>query len=54
MASEDDLCLAAKLRPKLLDLYDYWEKKTGRTMLMPTKKHGTRTLKTIINQANDK
>ncbi|MEE9408198.1 MAG: phosphoadenosine phosphosulfate reductase family protein [Polaribacter sp.] len=45
MASEEDLCIAAKLRPELLDKYDYYENKFGKTMMMPTKKKGKRTLK---------
>lgn len=54
MASEEDLCVAAKLRPELLERYDYYEKKFGRTMMMPTKKNGKRTLKEIINQSQNK
>lgn len=48
MASEEDLCIAAKLRPELLDRYDHYEKKFGRTMMMPNKSKGKRTLKEII------
>lgn len=49
MSSKEDLCIAAKLRPELLERYDYYEKKFGRTMMMPTKKNGKRRLKEIIN-----
>lgn len=50
MASDKDLCIAAQLRPKLLDKYDYYERKFDRTMMMPSKKNGKRTLKEIIAQ----
>lgn len=50
MASSEDLCIAAKLRPELLERYDYYEKKYGHTMIMPTKKHGKRTIKEIVQQ----
>jgi DNA sulfur modification protein DndC len=49
MASKSDLCIAAKLRPDLLEKYDALEKKFDNVMMMPTKKHGKRTLKEIIN-----
>lgn len=49
MSSKEDLCIAAKLRPDLLEKYDELEKRHGRTMMMPTKKLGARTLKQIIN-----
>jgi len=49
MASEEDLCLGAKLRPKLLERYDHFEKKTGHVMIMPSKAKGRRTLKEIVN-----
>lgn len=52
MASEDDLCLAAKLRPQLAEKYDYWENKTGHTMIMPSTKHGKRTIKQIVEHKN--
>ncbi len=51
MASDEDLCIAAKLRPDLLEKYNELEKKYGHTMMMPTKKQGKRTLKQIINQS---
>lgn len=54
MASEDDLCTAAKLRPDLLEKYDYFERTTGQVMIMPSKSKGKRTLKQIINDANNK
>lgn len=50
MASDKDLCIAAKLRPKLLELYDYWEDKTGHVMMMPSKKKGKRSLKQIVKE----
>ena len=49
MASESDLCISAKLRPTLLEKYDSLETSTGRTMMMPTKKNGKRSLKQIID-----
>ena len=65
MASEQDLRTAARLaitRPELLndpDLYAKYvglERSTGQVMLMPTKKHGRRTLEEItgISAAPDK
>jgi len=55
MASKDDLCISASLRPSLLDRYDYYETKFDRTMMMPTKKEGKMKLKEIIeNHLNKK
>ena len=48
MASEKDLCTAAKLRPELLDKYDDYEASTGQVMIMPNDRTGKRTLKQII------
>lgn len=49
MSSKDDLCIAARLRPDLLEKYDQLERKHGRTMLMPGK-DGPKTLKQTINE----
>ena len=50
MASDKDLCIAAQLRPKLLEKYDELEQKTGYVMMMPGKKKGRRTLKEIVDE----
>jgi len=47
MASQADLTLAAKLNPGLYRRYVELERSTGQTMMMPTKKHGRRTLEDI-------
>jgi 3'-phosphoadenosine 5'-phosphosulfate sulfotransferase (PAPS reductase)/FAD synthetase len=53
MASEEDLCIAAKLNPELLEKYDQYERKLGHTMIMPSKSKGKRTLKQIINNSRE-
>ena len=53
MSSKSDLCIAARLRPKLLERYNEIENRLGVVMMMPTKKNGKRTLKQIINNSND-
>lgn len=53
MASESDHCVAASLRPALLDKYDYYEKKFDRTMLMPQKGGKRQFLKDLIASKNN-
>jgi len=50
MSSESDLKTAATLMPELLERYSEIEERTGFTFIMPSKKHGKRTLKQIVNQ----
>lgn len=47
MASQADLRTAARLNPKLYARYVGLERATGQVMMMPTKKHGRRTLEEI-------
>lgn len=47
MASQVDLRTAAGLNPELYREYVMLERTTGQVMLMPTKKHGRRTLEQI-------
>jgi len=47
MASKDDLTTAARLNPTLYERYVQLERSTGQVMMMPTKKHGRRTLEDI-------
>lgn len=54
MGNEKDLCIAAKLKPKLFEKYSALEKSTGQTMFMPSKKYGKRTMKQIIEQSKYK
>ena len=53
MSSEKDLCISAKLRPELLEKFDHYERMTGKTMMMPSKSKGKRTLKHIIKDYNE-
>jgi 3'-phosphoadenosine 5'-phosphosulfate sulfotransferase (PAPS reductase)/FAD synthetase len=48
MACKSDLTIAARLRPELFQKYVETEKRIGHTLMMPTKKHGVRTLDEII------
>jgi len=47
MANEHDLRTAAQLNPELYREYVELEKSTGHVMMMPSKKHGARTLEQI-------
>lgn len=49
MSSKNDLKTAAKLRPDLLEKYDKLEKKLDQTLMMPSKKHGKKFLKDIVD-----
>lgn len=51
MASEHDLRTAAQLNPELYRKYVALEKSTGQVMLMPSKKHGRRTLEQVTGVA---
>jgi DNA sulfur modification protein DndC len=48
MACESDHRVASRLRPELFKRIVETEKRIGHTLIMPTKKHGTRTLDQII------
>lgn len=55
MASKEDLTTAARLNPSLYREYVELERKTGQVMMMPSKKHGRRTLEQITGiQAAEK
>lgn len=47
MASQEDLTTAARLNPELYGRYVGLEQSTGQVMMMPTKRHGRRTLEDI-------
>lgn len=51
MASEHDLRTAAQLNPALYRRYVELERSTGQVMLMPSKKHGRRTLEQVTGVA---
>jgi DNA sulfur modification protein DndC len=48
MACQSDLKIASRLRPALFQKYVETEKRIGHTLMMPTKKHGVRTLDQLI------
>lgn len=52
MASAKDLCISARLRPKLLEKYNEVEERLGHTMIMPTKSKGKLTIKEIVRLEN--
>lgn len=50
-ATEQDHATAAPLHPDLYSRYSAVERSTGKTLVMPTKKHGARTLEQITGVA---
>ncbi len=54
LANEEDLCIAARLRPKLLERFTQEEQYLDHTFIMPSKKKGRRFLREVVGKVNFK